>query len=191
MRGEGPCRGGVDGRKTSRMIRVELRDRPAYQPWEADKVWACLNSQDGAFSAQPYEGPCEYKRVSEDASSAAFSCARRKPVKPDAAGISILSVSKDLTVTLKDKWAAEYAGENIELDVEVIRDVPGWFDASVGKVSMTVPVSDGYTLFLEDGVKKLEYGKTYYVKLSFKRLGKISTADRVEAGRSAKVVYRP
>jgi hypothetical protein len=40
-------------------------------------------------------------------------------------------------------------------------------------------------------IDKLKTGKKYYVKWSFKRVGKISTEKQVDRGETTRVVYSP
>ena len=116
-------------------------------------------------------------------------------MKPDASGITVASLSPGLKLSLADRWASYYTGEKTVLKLTLRKEVSFWPDQTVLEKELTVDPAAGYSVdFLAYGgefSQKLEAGKKYYVKYSFKRAGKISKQDFTKTSETGKISYQP
>ncbi|MEK9144361.1 MAG: hypothetical protein AAB339_01980, partial [Elusimicrobiota bacterium] len=161
-------------------------------PWEREVVEVCLEGH--WLVAYVVKGAYEYK-IQEVGGLFTLLPGKRLPMDPDSAGISPeapLNHQRSIAVAFKDKWASFYKGEKTLLKVALKQEVPGWFDTTIVEKEIPFPGSDSY--FVDFGsliIDKLKTGKKYYVKWSFKRVGKISTEKQVDRGETTRVVYSP
>lgn len=176
-------------------VQVTLRDRQALYPWEYDSFRVCLQGPwldvDQIASAYDYKMAEGGRRNG----NIVLVPVRKVAMKPDPAGIKAEGLSPAMVLSLKDKWSSHYAGERTSLKITLKKDVPNWFDPTLAEIELSLPAAEAYQVNLLDHAakfsQKLEPGKNYYVKVSFKRLGKISKPDSVDLGETSPTTYQP
>ena len=175
--------------------KVTLRDRLPLFPWEYDRFEVCLEGP--WFSLDPVATAYEYKLAQGDDRDGDYVLApvKKTAMKPDPAGIVAQGLSASMALTLKDKWASYYRGEQTVLKVELRKAVTFWPDQTVLDKEITLAPADAYTVdflaYAKEFSQKLEPGKKYYVRYSFKRIGKVSKPDLIKVGDTDKVPYQP
>ncbi len=176
-------------------VQVILQSRQPLLPWESDAFQVCLQ---GPWSDIRVEDSAyAYKQVSGGGRDGSFLMApgQKRAMAPDPAGIALESLSAGLVLTLKDKWAAYYAGEKTALRLVVKRRNPNWFPKKVAEIAITLPPADRFSVNLLDFAAEFSQqpiaGRDYFVEASFQRIGKISTAEEVDAGASNDATYQP
>ncbi|MEK7746238.1 MAG: hypothetical protein AAB576_06190 [Elusimicrobiota bacterium] len=173
-------------------VQVKIDPRLPVFPWEREVVEVCLEGH--WLDAFVVKGAYEYK-IQEAGGLFTLLPGKRLPMDPDSAGISAeapLNHQRSIALAFKDKWASFYKGEKTLLTVALKQEVPGWFDTTIVEKEIPFPGSESY--FVDFGsliIDKLKTGKKYYVKWSFKRVGKISTEKQVDRGETTRVVYSP
>lgn len=176
-------------------VQITLRDRKPLLPWESDTFRVCL--QGPWLDIDDVATAYDYKVVNGGDRNGHFVLAptKKTPMKPDPAGIAAQSLSSALALTLKDKWASYYAGEKVSFKLTLKKDVPNWFDPTLIEKEVVFAAADPYSVDLKayagEFSQKLEAGKKYYVKISFKRLGQVSKDSSVDIGETEHVEYRP
>jgi|GEM_PF-5168014 len=174
---------------------ITLRDRQQLFPWEHDAFEVCMEGP--WFSLSAREAAYEYKLVQGGHRDGDFVLAplKKTAMKPDPAGIVAQGLSASMVLTLQDKWASYYKGEQTVLQVELRKEVSFWPDQTVLDKEITLAPADACTVNLLDYAKefsqKLEPGHKYYVRYAFKRVGKISKPDTMKVGDTDKVPYQP
>ncbi|MBI5241180.1 MAG: hypothetical protein HY926_11965 [Elusimicrobia bacterium] len=174
---------------------VTLRDRQQLYPWEYDKFEVCLEGP--WYSLYTITAAYEYKMVQGGNRDGNFvlSPIKKTAMKPDPAGIVAQGFSSSMVLTLKDKWASYYAGEQTVLKLVLKKDLPNWFDTVIVEKELALAPAEAYRVNMLDFAKefsqKLEPGKNYYVEYSFKRVGKISKPDLMKVGETDKAAYQP
>lgn len=179
------------GRTYHENARVRVTERKALLPWERDTFRLCLSGP--WLDARPVATAYKYRQAGSTFGEVTFAPGEKQATKPDPAGIAVESLTPALVLTLKDRWASYYAGERLKLKLTVVEEVRNWPDATVGTLE-TETASGGelYALALAQHLGgKLKAGKKYYVKVAFRRLGRVSKDDQVDAGKSATVAYQP
>ncbi|MDD5304569.1 MAG: hypothetical protein PHS14_15845 [Elusimicrobia bacterium] len=153
------------------MASVTIQDRQALLPWERDTFRVCL---DGPWlSIGGIETAYDYKLVSGGSYNGAFILAPTRKIaqRPDPVGV-LGDLDSAMKLTLKDKWAAYYPGETIEIKYTLKKDVPNWFDPVIAEGTLSAAVAESYAVDLSKN--KFENGKSYYVEYSIRRVGKVS-----------------
>ena len=174
---------------------VTLRDRQELFPWEYDKFEVCLEGP--WYSLYTGESAYEYKMVQGGNRDGNFVLApvKKKAMRPDPVGITARSFSNGMVLTLGDKWASYYAGEQTALKLVLKKDLPNWFDTVILEKELSFPAAESYAVdflaYAKEFSQKLEAGKSYYVEYSFKRVGKISKPDLMKVGETDKAAYQP
>ncbi|MDD5627715.1 MAG: hypothetical protein PHU21_01530 [Elusimicrobia bacterium] len=174
---------------------ITLRDRLQLFPWEYDKFEVCLEGP--WYSLYTVAAAYEYKMVQGGNRDGDFVLApvKKTAMKPDPAGIVAQGFSANMVLSLKDKWASYYQGEQTVLKVELIKEVSFWPDQTVLDKEISAPPAEAYTVdflaYAKEFSQKLQPGQKYYVRYAFKRIGKISKPDLTKVGNTDKVVYQP
>ncbi|MCX5794264.1 MAG: hypothetical protein NTY77_02055 [Elusimicrobia bacterium] len=183
------------GYSYSGQAQIMLRDRLQLFPWEYDKFEVCLEGP--WYSLYTIDAAYEYKMVQGGNRDGDFILAplKKKAMKPDPAGIVAQGLSANMILSLKDKWASYYQGEQTVLKVELRKEVSFWPDQTVLDKEISVAPADAYTVdlmaYAKEFSQKLEPGKKYYVRYAFKRIGSISKPDLMKVGDTDKVPYQP
>jgi hypothetical protein len=183
------------GYSYSGVAQIALRDRQELLPWEYDKFEVCLEGP--WYSLYTTESAYEYKMVQGGNRDGNFVLApiKKKAMKPDPAGILARSLSNSMVLSLADKWASYYAGEQTILKLTLKKDLPNWFDTVIVEKELSFPAAEAYTVdflaYAKEFSQKLEPGKKYYVEYAFKRAGKISKPDLMKVGETDKAAYQP
>ncbi len=176
-------------------VQITLRDRQPLLPWEFDRFEVCL---DGPWlDIYDRETAYDYKLVAGGSRDGdlVLSPIKKIRMRPDPAGIVAESLSSGLNLTLRDRWASYYAGEQTVLVLKLRRDVPNWFDPTLLEKEIRMETAERYAVnflnYAGEFSQKVEAGKKYYVEWSFKRLSKISTDKLQKVGETEKVAYQP
>ncbi|MBI5630816.1 MAG: hypothetical protein HY921_08030 [Elusimicrobia bacterium] len=182
----------VPGFLYSEIARISLQDRRPLLPWESDSFRVCLEGP--WLSIYQLESGYDYKLV-RGGPDFALAPVKKIPMGPDPNGIAVESLSGSLQLGLQDKWASYYQGEKIFLKLVVKKEVNFPWDPTVAVIDATMTVALDYKVNLLDYADKFDGkpvpGSKYYVQVSFKRLGAVSTDEQVKAGDSAHVPYQP
>ena len=175
----------------NKMAQVILRDRQQLFPWEYDSFNVCLSGP--WLNLSSIATSHEYKVAQGGGTDGRFvlTAVKKIAMKPDPAGITAQGLSPQMTLTLQDKWASYYAGEQTVLRL-LLRE-EALFDSTV--LDNTLPPSETYVVNFQDYaaqfVQKMHAGRKYYVQYFFQRLGKISRQDFVKVGNTDHVRYQP
>ncbi|MBI5245772.1 MAG: hypothetical protein HY923_01215 [Elusimicrobia bacterium] len=152
---------------------VTIRDRQALLPWERDTFRVCL---DGPWlDIRALETAYDYRLISGGSRDGNYLLAPGKKIaqRPDPVGV-LGELDETMKFTLTDRWAAYYAGQQIEIKYTLKKDVPNWFDPTIAEGAWNPVVAASYSVDLSKN--KFESGKKYYVEYSIRRLGgKVST----------------
>lgn len=177
-------------------VQITLKDRQRLFPWEHDSFRVCL--QGPWLDVDTLASAYEYKMVQGGNRNGNIVLApgRKLAMRPDPAGIRAQDLTSGLLLGLTDKWASYYSGadEKVVLKVTLKKDVPNWFDPTLVELeleSAAVPAQLDLKQFAAKFSQKLEAGKKYYVKLEFKRVGRISRADYAEGNETTPAAYQP
>ncbi|MFA6316916.1 MAG: hypothetical protein WC943_05805, partial [Elusimicrobiota bacterium] len=183
------------GRSYNERASVSIRDRQELFPWEYDSFEVCLEGP--WLSLRSIETAYAYKTVQGGNYDGRYVVApiQKVAMKPDPAGITVQQFAADMTLTLRDKWASYYQGEQTVLVLKFAKDVPNWFDPTLLEKELTVAAAETYTVdfkaFASEFSQKLEAGKKYYAIYSFKRLSKISKDSLMKVGETDRAAYQP
>lgn len=180
------------GPSYSERVRITLQDRKPLYPWEYDSFEVCLEGPwlDVYARSTAYE----YKLVRGGRGNGDYVLTPGKKLrqKADRNGIQAEAWSSQLKLMLKDKWASYYTGETTVLKLTLMQHQANWFDPTIGELELSLPAAERYEADLAAKfAKDLKAGKSYYVKVSFSRLGAISKSDAVKSGETGKVRYEP
>lgn len=176
-------------------VQVLLQSRLPLRPWEYDSFQVCLQGPWSDISTR--ESAYFYKHVSGGGREGTFLMApgSRRAMAPDPSGITLESLSSSLVLTVKDKWAAYYAGEKTALTLVVKRRNPNWFPKKVAELKLQFAPVETFKLdllaFASEFSQQPVAGRDYFVEASFQRLGQISTAETMDAGASNDATYQP
>lgn len=173
-------------------------------PWERESFDICLDgprmSLDDNAAAYKYSVNTQgyYDTLY------ALTPVRKIAMKPDEEGLNFAALTYDsATKTYKfevsDRWAAEYAGDKVLIDISLYKENPGWFNGYKGSKDFTFDAAVGYTMtFTEKSLKADKEAvdnsqedtrgpKKYYLKWGFKRVGIVSKDNRVNKGKTPTV----
>ncbi|MFH1726026.1 MAG: hypothetical protein ABII00_15570 [Elusimicrobiota bacterium] len=171
-------------RTERRRVRVRVSGRGEMLPWERDIFRVCL--YDNWLSARVIDASHEYTvdtpgwnyDIVEARAGAKIAS------EPDPAGVYAESfgfdpASGNFALTLRDRWASYYEGESLGLEIRLVRHHSGWFDGTVWKTELDIPIVGepfmiNFADFADEFAHKLRDGKLYYVKWRFKRIGQVS-----------------
>jgi hypothetical protein len=120
---------------------------------------------------------------------------------PDKNGMSLASWSfKDgkFVLSVNDVWAQYYAGEKVAIKVELVKDGFLFFNSSLGEKEFTLDAANNYQLAFAEGdlTKTKDFvdtrgdmrgPKKFFAKWSFRRIGTVSTQEKVDKGSTEKI----
>lgn len=170
-------------------------------PWENDSFEVCMEGpridiraretaysysiqEDGHFDVR-YELTPQYKLTTA----------------PDRNGMSLAGWAfKDgkFVLSVNDIWAQYYAGEKVAIKVELVKDGFLFFNSSLGEKEFTLDAANSYQLvFAENELTKtkdfvdtrgdVRGPKKFFAKWSFRRIGSVSTQERIDKGSTEKI----
>ncbi|HBL16890.1 MAG: hypothetical protein A2X36_01865 [Elusimicrobia bacterium GWA2_69_24] len=173
-------------------VQVQVQDREKLFPWEREIFDVCLEGR--WLNAYAVRAAHKYT-LRQNGDVLIFAAGTRVPMDPDKNGIRAqapVNRGKEFAAEFQDKWAAEYKGEQTVLHAALWEDVEGWFDNNVFEGDFTFSAAEKYAIdFAKAAPGKLKAGKKYYVKWSFKRVGKISKPTEMKVGETPGTVYAP
>lgn len=176
-------------------VQVELQGRQALLPWERERFQVCL---EGRWLSIHTLAAAHRYRSDERNGYFTLTAGQRIAMAPDPKGIEAAAprvVGSNLAVSFNDRWASYYPGETVAMKLELKRDIDGWFDSLLLTKELSFPVAASYEVdfskYASEFSSQLKSGKKYYVKLAFRRLGKVSTDKQVDAGESQRTVFHP
>lgn len=170
------------------VVQITLRGRQALFPWEYDAFRVCLESHGLSLSA--LETAYEYRRERGGGRGDIVLVPVKKiQMNPDRRGIAAELLSSTLVLTLKDKWAAHYVGEQTVLKLKLKKKVRWAGDPTVSELELVLTPAPSYAV--QFPTKDLETGAQYYAEISFVRRGAVSRQKEMQAGETAPVVYQP
>ena len=163
----------------------------ALLPWENESFEVCMEGP--WLTLNPLNAAYKYNVGQTGGYDTLFSLTPqyKTAMKPDVNGVNMTAFSYDpaskrFKVSLADKWAKAYAGEKVAVKIELKRDVANWFDSSLGSKEFSFDAAPGYEL--DFAAADLDRGaKKYYLKWSFKRVGKLSKDSWMEKGETLRL----
>lgn len=175
------------GLSDSRAVRITLADRKPLHPWESDVFRACLTGPD--LGVTPVSTAYDYTETADGAldGNVIFVAGAKKLLPPDPRGIQAV-LTPGLTLAFWDNWADDYAGEEVELKMTLMRAHSFWPDEVVVEKDVALPVARNYTVELSAAVRRP--GEVYYARYSIRRLGgTVSTTAETPVLQTEKVSY--
>lgn len=178
-----------------RHVRVEIVGRGAMLPWEEDSFEVCLDGR--WLSARVHDASHEYS-LAERGDTFIARAGRKVPALPDPVGVINESFTYDggkgnFVLSLRDRWASYYAGEQTVLKVKLRRHREGWFDDTLLEREFSFPAAETYAVNFAELASQMnpkpQNGKKYYVEWRFKRVGKISKDKWQKSWESDKAVF--
>jgi hypothetical protein len=188
----------IPGDNFRRTVQVNMEARQLL-PWESDSFEACMEgpnveihplstaysygiAQSGGYDVR-YELTPQYKLTTAP-----------DPNGLNAAGFSY--ANGKFTFNVSERWANEYAGNKVAIDVQLYKDGFWFFDAYKGKKEFTFDTAGSYSMtFAENeldtskavATPETRGGSKYFLKWSFHRIGNVSTGDSVNKGSTDKI----
>lgn len=178
-----------------RHVRVEVVGRGEMLPWEEDAFEVCLDGR--WLYARVYDASHEYS-LSERGDSFIARAGRKVPALPDPVGVinesfAFDGASGNFALTLRDRWASYYGGDQTVFKLKLKRHRENWFDETLVEKEVAFPAADSYKLAFAQWASEMnpkpENGKKYYVEWRFKRAGKVSKDKWQKAWESDKAVF--
>ncbi|MFC1522462.1 hypothetical protein ACFL6Y_08650 [Elusimicrobiota bacterium] len=171
-------------RSNRETYRIRISDRGEMYPWELDVFKVCLQG----YNTYAYvrEASHEYDLYMQRYSSLIEAQALYKVAsEPDPKGIRMRSfdydaVNTNFTLTLSDRWADYYVGEETQIDVTLRKSYGDsqLFYKQIFKKSIPFSAGATYTVdfskYADLFSESIKSGKKYYVHMGFKRIGEIS-----------------
>ena len=187
------------GRTLRNSAQLNIAQRQLF-PWESESFNVCMEGDRVDFNtgSSPYSYGVD--RVGMYDLTFNLTPNYRVATAPDSNGMSLASFSfKDgkFTLNVNDMWAAEYAGEQVAIKVDLVKDGFLFFNSDKGSKTFTMDAAGNYTLvfaegdmqknkdFMDDSADKGP--SKYFVKWGFQRLGKVSTNNYVDKGKTDKI----
>jgi len=171
-------------------VQLELQNRKNLLPWERETFTVCL---DGRWLSAYATSVAHKYKAERDGGYYLLTAGEKIAMDPDKSGLQAAAprnAGSKLLVDITDKWAEYYKGESTEIEFEVWRDIPNWFDSKITSGKMKFDAAGKYSIDLAaDG--KLKAGKKYYMKWGFRRLGKVSKDTYMKKGETDGTVYKP
>ena len=183
-RGDGrdECRPNGKTRRVS--VSVSIQNPKPLRPWERDLFRACAEGSRVDLSS--VETAYEYKVVQQghpgNGDEFVLEPGRRLPTRPDPDGLSFALPEEG--PAFLDKWAAEHAGESIEIEFAIKRRRNNWADETLVKYLTKSPVQARYQLDWRHLARFVVPPANYYVEWRFRRLGPGSLNELSEKRRA-------
>ncbi|MBI4423354.1 MAG: hypothetical protein HY554_06485 [Elusimicrobia bacterium] len=175
---------------------VELSGPWAPWPWERDVFQLCLQGERLAGAPQAPSHRYGEPRLRTEGlvpplTVVEFPVLAKIPTAPDPAGIEAVSFSYDraagrLRLVIKDRWAAEYAGEKTGLRLRLKRNVVLWPDEVVVELKL-----ESDTAAERQIVFPAARAGRYWVEWEFSRRGNVSLPDAQIAKPTTRVDVAP
>jgi hypothetical protein len=188
------------GRTFNATAQMNIAPRQLY-PWETESFSVCMEGPGMDFRTD--KSPYSYGVDRNGMYDLTYNLTPKYRVAtpPDSDGMSYTGFShKDgkFTLTVADKWAGIYAGEQVAIKVELMKDGWWFFNSNKGEKTFTLNAAGSYEVtFAENELTKtkeyMDDGDTkggptkFYVKWGFRRLGRVSTDAYVGKGETAKI----
>ena len=170
-------------------------------PWERESFDVCLEGpwmhlfvNDAAY---------KYSVKREGNYDALYELAplNKIPMKADEKGLNFSALTYDAAAKaykfeVSDRWAAEYAGDKVTIDISLYKDNPNWFDGYRGSREFTLDAAAGYAMtFTEKDLstekvvaeEDTKGAKKYYLQWGFKRVGAVSKDNHMKKDETPRV----
>ncbi|MBI4347738.1 MAG: hypothetical protein HY553_12850 [Elusimicrobia bacterium] len=172
-------------------VQLELAGTRNTFPWETEVFEACLEGNRTTLRAKRAAYRYEITEDPSEPGNFLLVAREKQPLDPDAEGIeaSLAASQGRLTLWLKDRWHAHYAGERLAVRGELWEAVDRWPDSKAGTLEAEIPSFTGEFGLSFSGT--FRPGRSYYARWSFRRIGKVSTNTEVRGRETAPVVLTP
>jgi hypothetical protein len=190
----------VPGDTFTRGVQLNMAARQLL-PWENDSFEACMEGQN--VDVQPLSTAYSYGITQSGGYDLAYQLTPQYKVatSPDPNGLNAAGFSYSngkFTFNVAERWASEYAGNQVAIKVELYKDGFLFFDSFKGKKEFTFDTAAGYSLvFAQSDLDTSKAVTTpednmrgpskYFLKWSFRRIGSISTGESVSKGSTEKI----
>lgn len=188
------------GREFRATAQLNIAPRQLF-PWESERFEMCMEAERVELDTR--NSPYRYFVDRQGMYDVTFNLTPnyRTPTAPDEAGLYLTAFAfRDgkFVLSVSDRWAREYAGEKVAIDVELMKDGFLFFNSSQGKKTFNLDAAGSYELAFAEGdlEKTAEYvdtsndmrgPKKFYVKWGFRRVGAVSTNERIGKGSTDKI----
>ena len=168
-----------EGQRLRADAEVRMAPRQLY-PWETESVDVCLKGKD--LTVSPWNVSYEYSvSRTEENGVAVYTLipGARKPSHPDPRGLAARGYSLSdgmYSVTFTDKWAREYSGEKVMIELQLWRKASPLRPAKLlGSVERKLDVAGEYVLSFGAADISGNPGKgEHYLSWGFRRIGSVS-----------------
>lgn len=168
-----------EGERLRADAEVRMAPRQLY-PWETESVDVCLKGKE--LTVSPWNVSYEYSVSRTDENGATvytLTPGARKPSHPDPKGLSTQGYALSggvYSVTFLDKWAREYSGEKVMIELQLWSKASLWRPAKlVGSVERTFDSAGEYVLsFSAADISGDPDEKEHYLSWGFRRIGSVS-----------------
>jgi len=169
-------------------------------PWETESFSVCMEGPrvDMDSTKSPYSYSVD--RIGQYDITFNLTPNYRVPTAPDSNGLNYAAFTfkaGKFTLSVADRWAAEYAGEKVAIKIELMKDGFLFFNSSRGEKTFTFDTAAGYALvFAESDLAKPKEliddsadkgASKFFVKWGFQRLGRVSTNQYVKKDETPKI----
>jgi hypothetical protein len=188
------------GREYRATAQMNIAPRQLF-PWESESFNVCMEAD--RLDLDQRQSPYRYHVSRQGMYDVTFNLTPnyRTPTAPDSNGLySSAFAFRDgkFVLNVGDRWASEYAGERVEIKVELFKDGFLFFNSSQGEKTFTLDAATGYELAFAEGdlTKNKDFvddsgdmrgPKKFYAKWGFRRLGSVSTSEYVNKGSTDKI----
>lgn len=170
-------------------------------PWENDSFEVCIEGPRVDIRPRSTAYSYNIKETGQYDVRYELTPLYKTATAPDKNGMSLAGWAfKDgkFVLNVSDRWANEYAGEKVLIKVELVKDGFLFFNSSVGEKEFTLDAANAYELAFAEGEltktkdfvdtsSDLRGPKKFFAKWSFRRIGSISTQEKVDKGSTEKI----
>ncbi|MBI4802302.1 MAG: hypothetical protein HY796_07235 [Elusimicrobia bacterium] len=181
------------GRSFEKSVGMSIQSRQLL-PWENESFEICLkgpelrfHTREAAYSYSMQQQGFDYERTY------ILYPQGKIPTDPDPNGMTLQSftydpAAKNFRMSVLDKWARYYSGEQTSLRVKLIKNRSFWGDQTLLERDIPMDPASAYEIDLAKfaDLSKLQPGQ-YFVQWGFKRIGTVSRPDNVNRGQTNRI----
>lgn len=163
-------------------------------PWENESFEICLKgpelrfrTHEAAYSYDMQQQGFDYERTYS------LYPQGKIPTDPDQNGMTLQSftydpAAKNFKMSVFDKWARYYSGEQTSLRVKLIKNRSFWGDQTILERDIPMEPASVYEIDLSKfaDLSNLQPGQ-YFVQWGFKRIGTVSKPNHVDRGQTNRI----